>query len=166
MNAQVERVNGMILQGLKPRIFKRLDKFRARWVVELPSLLWSLRTTPCRATGFTPFFMVHGSEAVLPTDIDYGSPRVRAYTEEGNQVALEDVIDQLDKARDVALLRSAKYQQALRRYHERNVRPREFHVGDLMLRRVQGSKDRHKLSPPWEGPFIIHEVLQPGTYKI
>jgi hypothetical protein len=165
-NGQVERANSMILQGSKPRIFKRLDMFRARWVAELPSVLWSLHTTPSRATGFTPFFMVHGSEAVLPTDIDYGSPRVRAYTKEGNQVALEDVIDQLDEARDVALLRSAKYQQALRRYHERNMRPREFHVGDLVLRRVQGSKDRHKLSPPWEGPFIIHEVLQPGTYKI
>jgi hypothetical protein len=50
--------------------------------------------------------------------------------------------------------------------HERNMRPREFHVGDLVLRRVQASKDRHKLSPPWEGPFIIHEVLRPGTYKI
>jgi hypothetical protein len=122
-NEQVERVNSMILQGLKPRFFKRLDKFRARWVAELPSVLWSLRTTPCRATGFTPFFMVHGSEAVLPMDIDYGSPRVRAYTEEGNQVTLEDAIDQLDEARDVALLRCAKYQQTLWRYHERNMRP-------------------------------------------
>jgi transposase InsO family protein len=108
-NEQVERANGMILQGLKPRIFKRLDKFRARWMVELPSVLWSLRITPSRATGFTPLFMVHGSEAVLPTDMDYSSPWVRAYTEEGNQVALEDAIDQLDEARDVALLRSAKY---------------------------------------------------------
>jgi hypothetical protein len=52
--------------------------------------------------------MVHGSEAVLPTDIDYCSPRVRAFTEEGNQVALEDAIDQLDEACDVTLLRSAK----------------------------------------------------------
>jgi hypothetical protein len=110
--------------------------------------------------------MVHGSKAVLPTDIDYGSPRVRAYTEEGNQVALEDAIDQLDEARDVALLKSAKYQQALRRYHERNMRPCEFHVGDLVLRRVQASKDRHKLSPLWEVPFIIHKVLRLGTYKI
>jgi hypothetical protein len=110
--------------------------------------------------------MVHGSEVVLPTDIDYGSPRVRAYIEDGNQVALEDAIDQLDEAHDVALLRSAKYQQALRCYHERNVCPREFHIGDLVLQRVQGSRDRHKLSPPWEGPFIIHEVLRPGTYKI
>jgi hypothetical protein len=77
--------------------------------------------------------MVHSSEAVLPMDIDYCSPRVRAYTEEGNQVALEDAIDQLDEARDVALLRCAKYQKALRRYHECNVRPCEFHVGDLVL---------------------------------
>jgi transposase InsO family protein len=165
-NGQVERANVMILQGLKPLIFKRLKKFRARWVAELPFMLWSLRTTPCRATGFIPFFMVHGSEAILPTDIDNDSPRVRAYTEKGNQAALEDTIDQLDEARDVALLRCAKYQQALRRYHERNVHPRKFHVGDLVLRQVQGSKDKHKLSPPWEGLFIIHEVLRLGTYKI
>jgi transposase InsO family protein len=133
MNRQVERANGMILQGLKPRIFKRLDKFRARWVAELPSVLWSLRTMPSTATWFTPFFMVHGSEAVLPTDIKYGSPRVRAYTEQGNQVALEDAIDQLDEACDVVLLKSAKYQQALRRYHERSMHPCEFHVSDLVL---------------------------------
>jgi hypothetical protein len=83
-----------------------------------------------------PSFIIHGSEAVLLTDIDYGNPRVRAYTEEGNQVALEDAIDQLDEACDVALLRCAKYQQALRRYHERNVCAREFQVRDLVLRRV------------------------------
>jgi hypothetical protein len=77
-----------------------------------------------------------------------------------------DAIDQLDEARDVALLRSAKYQQVLQRYHEHNVRPREVHVGNLVLRRVQGTKDSHKLSPRKEGPFIIHEVLQLGTYKI
>jgi hypothetical protein len=132
-NVQVERANGMLLQGLKPRIFKCLDKFRVRWVVELPSVLWSLRTTSCRVTGFTPFFMVHRSEAVLPMNIDYRSPRVRAYTKEGNQVALEDAIDQLNEARDVALLHSAKYQLALRCYHEHNVRTREFQVGDLVL---------------------------------
>jgi hypothetical protein len=39
----------------------------------------------------------------------------------------------------MALLWSAKYQQALRRYHERNMRPHEFHVGDLVLQWVQGS---------------------------
>jgi hypothetical protein len=46
----------MILQGLKPRIYNDLNKFGKRWVKDLPSVVWSLRTTPSRATGFTPFF--------------------------------------------------------------------------------------------------------------
>jgi transposase InsO family protein len=75
-NGQVERANGMILQGLKPRILNRLDKFGKRWLKELPAVIWSLRTSRSRATGFTPFFMVYGLEAVLPTDLEYGSPRV------------------------------------------------------------------------------------------
>jgi hypothetical protein len=57
--------------------------------------------------------MVHGSEAVVPTDIKYGSPRVGAYTDEGNQVSLKDAIDQLDEAQDVVLLHSTRYQQAM-----------------------------------------------------
>jgi len=78
MNGQVERANDMVLQGLKPRIYNRLKKFAGPWVAVLPAILWSLRTTPSRAIGFTPFFMVYGSEAILPTDLYYGSPRVKA----------------------------------------------------------------------------------------
>jgi hypothetical protein len=47
--------------------------------------MWSLRTTPSRATGFTPFFLIYGAEAVLPTDLEYGSPRVQGYDEGTNQ---------------------------------------------------------------------------------
>ena len=61
--------------------------------------------------------MVYGSKAILPTDLDYGAPRVNAYNEQGNEASLEDAMDLLDEARDVALLHSAKYQQALRWYH-------------------------------------------------
>ena len=57
-------------------------------------------------------------------------------------------MDQLDEARDIALLCLAKYQQALRWYHNRRVRGRAFNVEDLVLRLVQSNKDRHKLSPP------------------
>ena len=38
-NGQVERANGMLLQGLKPRIFNWLNKFSARWVAKLPVVL-------------------------------------------------------------------------------------------------------------------------------
>ena len=109
----------MVLQGLKPRIFNRLNKFDARWVAKLPAVLWSQRTTPSRATGYMPFFVVYGSKAVLPTNLDYGAPRIRAYNEQGAEASHEDAMDQLDEAHDVTLLHSAKYQQALRRYHNR-----------------------------------------------
>jgi hypothetical protein len=98
----------MILQGLKPRIFDQLNKSGRKWLQELPAVVWSLRTTPSRATGFTPFFLAHGAEAVLPTDLEYGSPRVRGYDEGANQRAREDSLDQLDEARLVALMHSVQ----------------------------------------------------------
>jgi transposase InsO family protein len=97
-NGQVERANDMVLQGLKPRIFNKLNKHGKKWAAELPSVLWSLRTIPSRATGFTPFFLVYGSEAVLPTDLEYGSPRLKAYNEQSNDAARENALDQLDEA--------------------------------------------------------------------
>jgi hypothetical protein len=156
----------MILQGLKPRIYNNLNKFSKRRMKELPSVFWSLRTMPSRATGFSPFFLVYGAEAILPTDLEYGSPRTRAYDDQSNQTSQEDSLDQLEEARDVALLHSARYQQSLRRYHARGVRPRDLHVGDLALRLRQDARGRHKLTPPWEGPFIIAKILKPGRYKL
>jgi transposase InsO family protein len=103
-NGQVERANGMILQGLKPRIFDRLNMFGRKWLQELPVVAWSLRTTPSKATGFSPFFLVYGAEAVLPTDLEYRSPRVKSYDEGTNQRAREHSLDQLDKARTMALM--------------------------------------------------------------
>jgi hypothetical protein len=92
--------------------------------------------------------MVYSSEAVLPTDLNYGAPRIRAYSEQGAEASHEDAMDQLDEARDDAFLRSAKYQQALRWYHGRRVWGQAFNVGDLVLCLIQSNKGRHKLSPP------------------
>ena len=58
----------------------------------------------------------------------------------------------------MALLHSARYQQSLRRYHARGVRSRDLQVGDLVLRLRQDARGRHKLTPPWEGPFVIAKV--------
>ena len=99
----------MILQGLNPIIYNRLKKFGKKWVKELSSVLWSLRTTPSRATKYTPFFMVHGSKVVLPTDLEYGSPRLKSYNEQTNKETRENAVYQLEEARDMALLNSARY---------------------------------------------------------
>jgi hypothetical protein len=58
-----------------------LEKAKHAWVDELPSVLWSLRTTPNAATQETPFFLVHGAEVVLPFKITHEAPRIAAYNE-------------------------------------------------------------------------------------
>jgi hypothetical protein len=103
---------------------------------------------------------------MLPTDVEYGSPRLKAYSEKNNYATREDALNQLEEAHNVALLHSARYQQSLQRYHDRHVRRRDLNVGDLVLRRSQNTKGRHKLTPPWEGPYIIAEVLKPDIYKL
>ncbi|XP_039841060.1 uncharacterized protein LOC120700929 [Panicum virgatum] len=120
--------------------------------------------TPSRATRFSPVFLVYGAESILPTDLEYGSPRIKAYQEQQNQLAREDSLDQVDEGRDVALLLSVHYQQSLRQYQAQRVRHQDLNKGDLVLRLRQDSRGRHKLTPPWEGPYIIAEILKPSTY--
>jgi len=71
----------LILQGLKARIFDPIEKYGAKWPQELPRVVWGLRTQRSRATGYSPFFMVYGFEAVLPSDIAFGAPRTKNYDE-------------------------------------------------------------------------------------
>ena len=80
-NGQAERANAEVLRGLRTKTFDSLRKSGRRWIDEVPAVLWSIRTTPNRATGQTPFALVYGAEAVLPTELIYGSPRVLAYDE-------------------------------------------------------------------------------------
>ena len=66
----------------------------------------------------------------------------------------------------MTIIHSAHYQQTLRMYHERKIRGRILKVGDLVLRRTQSTKEKHKLSPPSEGPYTVTEVIRPGTYRL
>ena len=89
-------------------------------------MLWGINTTPNRSTGYMPFFMVYGAEAVLPSDIRHDSPRVAAYVEADNEKARQDSLDLFDEERDLVAARSPIYQQDLRRYHSRRVKTRTF----------------------------------------
>ena len=88
------------------------------------------------------------------------------YTEAEAKEAREDGVDLLEESRLSALSRSAIYQQGLRRYHSRKVRPRSFQEGDLVLRLIQQTAGQHKLSAPWEGPFVIRRALGNDSYYL
>jgi hypothetical protein len=108
--------------------------------------------------------MVHGSEAVLPADLIFGVPRLTFESiAEAEETRLEN-IDVLEEEQINMVIQSARYQQTLRRYHDKAVRHRSFVVGDLVLCRVLTGEGQHKLSPPWEGSFVVAEVTRSGSY--
>ena len=127
---------------------------------------WSIRTTATKPTGETPFFLVYVAEAVLPHEVKHRSARVPAFDE-----AQQDAMRGMDlvlgeEHRREAMLRVARYQQALRRYQCRSVRSRTLEVGDLVLRRVLSREGLHKLSPMCEGPFKVVHVSRPGATRL
>ena len=132
----------------------------------MSAVLWSIRTTPNQATGQTPFALIYGVEAVLPTELIYGSPRVLAYNElEQEQLRQDDAV-LLEEDHLRAAVRAVHYQQALRRYHSRKVHARSFEEGDLVLWRVQSAKNSNKLKPKWEGPYRVIRVTRPGAVRL
>ena len=72
---------------LKPILEAPLRRAAWAWAKELPFVIWSLRTTSNRSTGYTPFFLVYGAEAVLPSDLIHTSPRVATYIEEDAEIS-------------------------------------------------------------------------------
>jgi hypothetical protein len=111
-------------------------------------VIWGLRTQVSSATCFSPFFLVYGSEVVLPTDVAFGAPQIQFYEEgEAEQTRRID-LDSLKEQRFAAVMRQARHDQQLRHYHDRNVKETSFNVGDLILKRIQKTDGTHKLFSP------------------
>jgi hypothetical protein len=136
------------------------------WHKELPSVLWALQTNVSRATRATSFSLVYGAEAVLPPEVYLESARVVHFNPEDQAEARELDANLLEERRNTALSNVCRYQTALKKYYNKSVVQRELHIGDLVLKKDIRTKDKHKFSTPWEGPFIIVDIAAPGAYVL
>jgi hypothetical protein len=66
----------MVLDALKNRLHDAANTKGGKWIKELPNALWGLRTQPSKPMGQSPYFLVYGSEAILPDDVMWDSPAV------------------------------------------------------------------------------------------
>jgi transposase InsO family protein len=103
-NGQVERANGLILLGMKTRIFYDLEVRGGNWHKELPSVLWALRTIVNRATRDMPFNLIYGADAVLPPEIYLESARVAHFDAEHQAKTRELDVDLLEERFNTALI--------------------------------------------------------------
>ncbi|CAL9031096.1 unnamed protein product, partial [Prunus brigantina] len=73
-NGQAEATNKTILRILSKMVYE----YQGSWSVHLPDALWAYRTSPRSATGFSPYSLVYGSEAISPVEITIPTARVAA----------------------------------------------------------------------------------------
>jgi hypothetical protein len=162
-NGQVEAVNKM----LKTMLQQTINSANSNWHLMLYSTLWAYRTSVKTATGFSPFQLVYGLEAVFPIECQIPSLKLAVQLFPDTSPLEERLIhlEQLDEQhRDVALGNEA-HKNRVKCQYDRSVHPRVFFEGDLVLVYDQ-DKDplgAGKFKPMWFGPFIVKEVLKKGT---
>ena len=109
------------------------------------------------------------SKAVIPLEIGLPTLRTSEWDPTKNDLAQSQALDLLEERREQAMIRLASYQQQLKKGYNKNVRPRSFQQGDLVLRKVLGNTKNlndGKLGPNWEGPYLVQSVTGTGAYHL
>jgi hypothetical protein len=66
--------------------------------------LWALHTTPSHAMGHTPFSLVYGSEAMIPTEVEHKSFYVQHFSEEQSDDTQVDDLTRLEELREATVI--------------------------------------------------------------
>ncbi|MCO5584498.1 hypothetical protein L7F22_038426 [Adiantum nelumboides] len=166
-NGAVEKANGFITRILR----KMVESQEKHWDRFLDGALWAYPTTYKCATGFTPFHLVYGQEALQPIELEI--PTIRTIKNEGK---IEDKL-LADECVKWVLLDNKRFlsvetfeQQAMRRkaLFDDKVKKKEILKGNLVLR-YDNKLDTHfdkKFIPRWEGPFVVKKVYPTGYFQL
>jgi hypothetical protein len=160
-NELVERVNVIIMTGIMKLIF---NQPRGKWPDELIKVVWSHNTTTSRSTGFTPFKLLFGDEAITPEEAKAGSIRTAASAEDEADYRVAK--DTIEGTRLQAMENINKYQAETIKWCDKKVRLKNIKPGHLVLRRVANPDTVGKLQLKWEGPFLVVSLSRPGSYRL
>jgi hypothetical protein len=149
------------MTGIMKLIF---NQPRGKWPNELIKVVWSHNTTISRSTGFTPFRLLFGDEAITLEEAKIGS--IRTTTSAEDEVDSQITKDTIEGTRLQAIEHINKYQAETINWRDRKVRLKNIKPGHLVLRRVANPDTVGKLQLKWEGPFLVVSLSRPGSYRL
>lgn len=83
------------------------------------------------------------------------------YSEETNEQTLQEYVDLIEERKAEASINTTFRKQQMANYYNKKVKPKGFKVRESVLRSTVVSmppSKLKKLSPLWEGPYVITEV--------
>jgi len=156
----VERQN----RTIKNQIRAHAEKDRENWDLLLPYILFAIRDTVNRTTGFTPFevvypFQVRGPLAILKdawTDTTSEGKLIAQYVLEvrrRHEIVMEEVLNAHEHA-----------QETQKNWYDRRARARQYVEGQQVL--VLNMQRKNKLESIWTGPYPILKRVNDVNYVV
>jgi len=161
-NGQVEFANKVLLRGLK----RRLEKAKGTWAEKVPRIVWAYHITPQSTTKETPFSLVYESNEMVLVEIQESSPRFQNFVAEESNEERKVNLDLLGEVKEEARIKFEAVKRRVEYKHSSKLRPRQFQITDLVMRKAHPYQLESKLPPKWIGPFKVTEVLGNGVYKL
>ncbi|XP_070025156.1 uncharacterized protein [Nicotiana sylvestris] len=124
---------------LVKEILRKMIQGSRQWHEKLPFVLLGNRTTIRTSVGATPYLLVYGTKAVIPAEVKIPSLRIIMESEIEDTEWVKTRLEQLmliDEKRLAVVSFGQLYQQRMARAYNKKVRPRQFEVGQLVLKRI------------------------------
>jgi hypothetical protein len=179
-----KRANGVVERGhfiLRESIVKACEKGRngviLKWPIHLPMAVFAHNVTVSAATGYSPYYLVHGVEPTLALDLAEQTLMTEGYRANMSTIELltqrirhlmmlpEDV-QKAAKTLQKARMRSKA--QFMSRY-EHKIQNKIFKQNDLVLVRntaIDMSLTRMKTEPRYLGPYRVEMKTTQGNYVL
>jgi hypothetical protein len=143
--------------------------------LHLSDVLWAYWSSPKTATGFSPFLLVYGTEAIAPVEIAIPTPHVVQGTKNDVDASMCTELrtcdlEALEETRNQALEKTRRYHLKMVGAYGKIVKERIFATGQLVLKAAdyvrRGLPSPSKFASNWEGPYMIREAHASGYYKL
>lgn len=158
-NGLVERFNRTLVESLAKTASENLSK----WDQMINPVLFAYRTNRQATTRMTPFYLLYGRDAKLPSDNN------ELEEEHPLQTHVMAQLEDLTINREQAKLRIQMEQQKQKDRHDKKL-PKlvQFNIGDQVLyyRATLDGQHSGKLEPRWKGPYTVYQIIGNGAYKI
>eukprot|EP00253_Pinus_taeda_P013897 PITA_13897 len=168
-NGLAESTNKNLIKIIK----RTIEHNHKTWHKSLIFALWADRITQKASIGSSPFKLVYGKEAVLPTNLILPSLALVQFIEENPSSSLQlrhDQILKLEEEREKAKIIHVKHQQIIKSsFDSISSRSKQFQVGDLVLKwdKTHEDKGKHtKFQKMWLRPFQICEKIGHSTFML
>ena len=163
-NGLTERFNRTLCTILA----KYAEQHQGEWDAYLPSALFAYRTAQQGTTKQEPFELLYGRHAVLPIDLQVSRPITTQQLPQTIEQYHRLLTTQLQQRRRDAQQNILQQQQKQKERYDQTHKGIDYQIGDKVLlfnvprSHVHGDKFKDK----FDGPFYIHSIVRPGTYKL